>query len=218
MSRSEQAFERLRLKMVSEQVAARGIRDERVLAAMRIVPRHLFVPDASREEAYEDHAVPIGLGQTISQPYIVGFMTEALRVGRGARVLEIGTGSGYQTAVLSFVAERVFSVEILPELSECAAKTLAELRIANVELTTGDGYFGWLENAPYDGILVAAAAARVAEPLLQQLNDSARLIAPIGPAHGQTLKAITREKATYREEELLPVSFVPMTGKAELLG
>jgi len=169
-----------RAKMVETQIAARGVRDPRVLAAMRKVPRHMFVEPAARGEAYEDHPVPIGNNQTISQPYIVALMTELLELPPHARVLEIGTGSGYQSAVLGEIAAEVYSIEILPDLAQAAADKLKELGYANVEVRAGDGYRGWPEHAPFDGIIVTAAPERIPQPLVDQLSVGGRMVIPVG--------------------------------------
>lgn len=216
MKTSDDVFELRRTDMVREQIAARGITDERVLAAMQHVPRHLFVPESERDAAYEDHPLPIGAAQTISQPYVVAYMTEVLRLpAEGTCVLDVGTGSAYQAAVLSAVAARVFSVEIVPVLADRAQLLLAELGMANVEVAVRDGFLGWPEHAPYDGILVAAAADHIPEALLLQLKPGARLVMPIGSLHAQHLMVVTRGNGVdeWTEEELLPVSFVPMTGR-----
>ena len=204
--------EREREDMVVTQVAARGVRDERVLAALRRVPRHLFVPASVAAQAYEDHPLPIGHGQTISQPYIVGFMTEALSLRGGETVLEIGTGCGYQAAVLAEVAARVFTIEIVAPLAAEAAERLRRLGHAKVRVRAGDGYLGWPEEAPFDAIVVTAAAPRVPEPLLQQLRDGGRLILPVGE-ETQDLVLVTRQGARFEERRVLAVRFVPMTGK-----
>ncbi len=200
--------------MVTEQIAARGVDDARVLAAMRRVPRHLLVPEAQRALAYQDHPLPIGHGQTISQPFIVGFMTAALELDGSERVLEIGTGSGYQTAVLAELAEHVYSIEIVAPLAETARAALAELGYQNVSVRAGDGYRGWPEEAPFDAIIVTAAPGHVPEPLLEQLAVGGRMIVPVGGLL-QELVLLTRSQAGITRERVLPVRFVPMTGEAE---
>jgi protein-L-isoaspartate(D-aspartate) O-methyltransferase len=195
--------------MVAEQIRARGVRDERVLDAMTRVPREQFVPEALRSEAHEDHPVGIGHGQTISQPYIVGYMTEALKLEPSHRVLEIGTGCGYQTAVLAQLSREVFSIELVPELAERARQTLAGLAYANVQIRIGDGYGGWPDHAPYDRILGAAAAAAVPEALAEQLVDGGILVMPIGTAH-QELQVLQKRGETLVTLATLPVRFVPM--------
>ena len=203
---------RAREAMVQEQLASRGVRDPKTLAALRKVPRHLFVPPGSVREAYDDHPLPIGHGQTISQPYIVGFMTEALGLKGGETVLEVGTGSGYQAAVLSEIAGKVYTIEIVAELAEEARGRLQRLGYANVEVRAGDGYLGWPEAAPFDAITVTAAAPRVPQPLKDQLRDGGRLILPLGDEY-QELIVVTRRGASFEERRVLPVRFVPMTGK-----
>jgi len=206
------AFARAREEMVAAQIASRGVRDAKTLAAMRSVPRHEFVPAASRREAYDDHPVPIGHGQTISQPYIVAFMTEALLLRGGERVLEVGTGSGYQAAVLARIAAQVFSIEIVAPLAEESAERLRRLGYDNVRVRAGDGYQGWPEEAPFDAIIVTAAAPRIPEPLKQQLREGGRLIVPVGE-DWQELVLVTRRGERFEERRVLPVRFVPMTGK-----
>jgi protein-L-isoaspartate(D-aspartate) O-methyltransferase len=179
---------------------------------MRKVPRHLFVSPALAREAYADHPLPIGHDQTISQPYIVAFMTEALGLRGGETVLEVGTGSGYQAAVLAQIAARVFTIEIVAPLAEEARQRLARLGYRNVEVRAGDGYQGWPEKAPFDAVIVTAAAPHVPEPLKQQLKDGGRLVIPVGEAD-QELLLITRRGPRYDEDRVLPVRFVPMTGK-----
>ncbi len=204
--------DRARERMVREQIEARGVRDAATLRALREVPRHLFVALALAREAYDDHPLPIGDEQTISQPYIVAFMTEALGLRGGERVLEVGTGSGYQAAVLARIAERVYSIEIVPRLAAEASARLARLGYANVEVRAGDGYRGWPEAAPFDAIIVTAAAPRVPEPLKQQLKDGGRLVLPVGD-ESQELLRITRRGTRFEDQRLIPVRFVPMTGR-----
>ena len=208
----ESAFARAREEMVATQIASRGVRDARTLAAMRKVARHLFVPPALARQAYEDYPLSIGHGQTISQPYIVGFMTEALGLAGGETVLEVGTGSGYQAAVLAEIAARVHTIEIVAPLAEEAAALLKRLGYANVLVRAGDGYQGWPEAAPFDAIIVTAAAPRVPEPLKQQLKDGGRLILPLGD-ESQELVVVTRRGDRFEEKRVLPVRFVPMTGR-----
>jgi len=198
--------------MVAAQIEERGVRDPRTLAAMRKVPRHLFVPPSLLRDAYSDHPLPIGHGQTISQPYIVAFMTEALSLRGGEKVLEIGTGSGYQAAVLAEIAARVYTIEIVAPLAEEARVRLARLGYRNVEVRAGDGYQGWAEAAPFDAVIVTAAAPRIPEPLKQQLKDGGRLVIPVGE-DDQELIVVTRRGSDYVEQRVLPVRFVPMTGK-----
>ena len=201
-------------QMVAEQLARRGIRDQRVLDAMRRVPRHRFVPAEHQAAAYGDGPLPIGLDQTISQPFVVAFMTEALALDGSERVLEIGSGSGYQTAILAELAREVWSIEILEPLTERARGVIEELGYRNVTLRTGDGYLGWPEHAPFDAILVAAAPGHVPQPLLDQLAVGGRMILPVGDAD-QDLVLVRRDADGLVQEEVMPVRFVPMTGIAE---
>jgi protein-L-isoaspartate(D-aspartate) O-methyltransferase len=210
----EHRWVELRETMVRTQIAARGVRDERVLAAMRKVPRHLFVPQDVRAQAYEDHPLPIGENQTISQPYIVGLMSELLVVKPGDRVLEIGTGSGYQAAVLSAMGCEVYTMEIRPQLAEAARRRLAELGFTSVHVRAGDGYGGWPSAAPFAGIVVTAAPERTPQPLLDQLAPGGHLVIPVG-AFYQQLKVYTRDADGFPEHDVIPVRFVPMTGEAE---
>jgi len=207
-SRASDVYEPKRLEMVERQIAARGVKDPRVLEAMRTTPRHLFVPEAEMPYAYEDRPLPIGSGQTISQPYIVAFMTEQLHLTGNETVLEIGTGSGYQTAVLARLARKVYSIEIRPELANGAVERLKSLGIANAEVMAGDGYKGWPEHAPFDGILVTAAPERIPPPLLEQLASPGRMVIPVGGFY-QELKVIERSGGGYTEKSVLPVRFVP---------
>lgn len=200
-------------RMLDEQLIPRGIRDPLVLGAMRSVPRHLFVPDSLQDEAYADHPVPIGHAQTISQPFIVAFMTQALELIGGERVLEVGTGSGYQSAVLTEIADEVHSMEIVPVLAEAAERRLLRLHYA-VRLRVGDGYRGWPEAAPFDAIIVTAAPPRVPEPLIAQLKPGGRLVIPVGTGHQELLR-IRKTADGITRESILPVRFVPMTGEAE---
>ena len=198
-----------RARMIAEQIRARDVRDPRVLDAMARVPRERFIPETHRHEAYEDHPVPIGFGQTISQPYIVGFMTEALRVEASHRVLEVGTGCGYQTAVLAELARDVYSIEVLGELADRAGRTLGGLGYANVHIRTGDGHGGWPEHAPYDRILVAAAAESVPAALVDQLADTGVMVIPVGVSH-QELRVLQRHGGRVDLLATLPVRFVPL--------
>jgi protein-L-isoaspartate(D-aspartate) O-methyltransferase len=201
-------FAERRERMVEMQLRARGIQDERVLEAMRRVPRHRFVQPREADIAYGDHPIDIGFGQTISQPYIVGFMTEALALPPEARVLEVGTGSGYQTAVLAEVSREVYSIEVVPEHAARATALVHELGYANVTIRTGDGYHGWREAAPFDGILVAAAPDHVPQPLIEQLEIGRRIVVPIGRGD-QDLLVLTRTETGVREEQRIAVRFVP---------
>ncbi|MDB4433364.1 protein-L-isoaspartate(D-aspartate) O-methyltransferase [bacterium] len=200
--------------MVREQIAGRGVRDSRVLAAMSKVPRHEFVPPELRGRAYQDRPLPIGHGQTISQPYVVAAMTEALELGGEERVLEIGTGSGYQAAVLGELCREVFTIEIVEALAERAKGDLERLGYENVEVRAGDGYGGWPERAPFDAIMVTAAPDHVPEALVEQLALGGRLVLPVG-RYVQELMLIVRTSEGVRRERLMDVRFVPMTGEAE---
>jgi protein-L-isoaspartate(D-aspartate) O-methyltransferase len=202
-----------RLGMVTEQIEARGVRTPQVLQALREVPRHLFVPEDSREAAYNDGPLPIGHGQTISQPFVVAFMSEAARLRPGDRVLEIGTGSGYQAAVLAALGAQVFTMEIVPDLLDRARQALAAAGCARVVLRQGDGTHGWPEEAPFDAILATAAPERIPQALLDQLRVGGRLVIPVG-AGSQELVRMTRTERGFERESLLPVRFVPMTGDA----
>jgi protein-L-isoaspartate(D-aspartate) O-methyltransferase len=200
-----------RERMVADQIESRGVRNQEILRVMRATPRHLFVPTGVRSMAYEDHPLPIGYGATISQPYVVALMTKLLAPAKGHRILEIGTGSGYQAAILGQLAAKVYTVEIVPELAQSAAKTLRELGYANVTVRQGDGYKGWPEQAPFDGIIVTAAPPELPEALIAQLARGGRLVAPIGSTWNQEL--IWIEKAadgTIKRRSAGPVSFVPM--------
>ncbi len=203
-----------RMAMVRDQIAARGIRDKRVLKALRTVARHRFVPASQKSRAYEDRPLPIGHRQTISQPYIVAYMTEALQLKPTDKVLEVGTGSGYQAAVLARIVARVFSIEILKPLGLASKKLLAKLGYKNVSVRVGDGYRGWPKEAPFDAIIVTAAPPRIPPALIQQLKVGGRLVMPVGSTR-QTLIRITRTKTGTRRENLLGVIFVPMTGEVQ---
>ena len=203
-----------RQAMVQQQLASREIRDPRVLAAMGRVPRHLFIPEKQRAWAYQDHPVPIGFGQTISQPYIVAYMTELLQLKKSDRVLEIGTGSGYQAAILGELAGEVDSIEIVPELSARAKKLLDQLGYRNIHVRVGDGYQGWPAKAPFAAIMVTAAPPKIPQPLLDQLAVGGRMIVPVGNLR-QELVLIHRTENGYQRKNVLPVRFVPMTGEAQ---
>jgi protein-L-isoaspartate(D-aspartate) O-methyltransferase len=209
---STQRFARERERMVDEQLVGRGVTDARVIEAMRRLPRHLFVDEALRDRAYGDHPLPIGEGQTISQPFIVGRMTELLRLGGREKVLEVGTGSGYQAAVLGACAREVFTIEIVAPLAASSAALLKRLGYANVSVRAGDGYLGWPEAAPFDAILVTAAAPKIPAPLKEQLKDGGRLVLPVGD-DWQELIVVTRRGERFEENRLLAVRFVPMTGR-----
>jgi protein-L-isoaspartate(D-aspartate) O-methyltransferase len=212
---SEETQRVRRLEMVSAQIEARGVRNKRVLEAMRTVPRHRFVPAVWKGLAYDDQPLPIGDGQTISQPYIVGWMTELIEPTKNMRVLEIGTGSGYQAAVLAECVAEVDSIEVIPALGNKAKTLLDELGHKNVRVKVGDGYEGWPDRAPYDAIILTAAPPReIPRPLLEQLKLGGRLVAPVGQDY-QHLVRITKTPTGYKREVLGGVRFVPMTGKAQ---
>jgi protein-L-isoaspartate(D-aspartate) O-methyltransferase len=203
--------------MVEQDIRGRGVKDGRVLAVMEKVPRHLFVDARQRDQAYADHPLPIGEGQTISQPYVVALMTEALRLKPADRVLEIGTGSGYQAAVLAGLVQEVYSIEIRKGLADQAAARLAELGYGNVRVKYGDGYYGWEEHAPFDAIIITAAANHIPPPLIRQLREGGRLILPLGSTvFYQTLTLLTKKQGgELAVEQMGPVNFVPMTGEAQ---
>jgi protein-L-isoaspartate(D-aspartate) O-methyltransferase len=204
-----------RERMVADQIADRGVTDARVLAALRAIPRHLFVPPGSQDEAYEDRPVPIGYGQTISQPYIVALMTELARPAPGDRVLEIGTGSGYQAAVLSRLAGTVYTIEIIEPLAEHARQLLAKLECRNVTVRAGDGYGGWPEKAPFDAIVVTAAPDHVPPALLEQIGPGGRLVIPVGGVNDvQQLRVMEKDaRGEIRTRDVVPVRFVPLVRK-----
>ena len=206
-------FEEMRRHMVATQIASRAIKDERVLEAMRTVPRHRFVPQDEMSSAYQDTPLSIGQGQTISQPYMVALMTECLELEGEEKVLEIGTGSGYQTAVLAEIVREVYSIERRPSLSEQAAKRLAEAGYEHCNLKVGDGTQGWPEAAPFDGIIVTAGAPEVPEALRDQLADGGRLVIPVGSEFHQTLYTIRRGGARFVEETVTGCVFVPLVGE-----
>ena len=213
-SRNERDGERR--AMVERQLLPRGVSDPRVLDAMRAVPRHVFVPSVLAASAYADTPLPIGMRQTISQPYIVAYMTEAAALRPGARVLEIGTGSGYQAAVAAEIAGRVYTIEIVEPLAAAARARLAALGYDNVEVRAGDGYRGWPEEAPFDAILVTAAPDHVPPALVEQLAEGARLVIPVGPVGAlQAMTIVTRAANGAVTEQTFPVRFVPMTGEAQ---
>lgn len=211
----EDAFAAARRQMVETGIIGFGIEDETVIQAMRSVPRHEFVPEEYLSQAYENHPLPIGHGQTISQPYIVALMTELLELEPQQRILEIGTGSGYQAAVLSVLIEEVFSIEIKEILHRQASERLEELGYGNVRTRHGDGYFGWEEEAPFDGIMITASVDHVPPPLLEQLVDGGKIVLPLGhPFSFQNLVVVTKDGEDYRLRQVTGVLFVPMTGKA----
>ncbi len=206
-------FDEQRAAMVETQLKARGLTDERLVVAFQKVPRHLFVPAEFRREAYADHPLPIESGQTISQPYIVALMTDCLRLRGHERVLEIGAGTGYQTAILGEMALEVFSVERLPELMQTVARRLEGLGYLNVHLSVGNGTLGWPEHAPYDAILVGAAAPGIPDPLIAQLMEGGRMVLPIGPQHAQMLTLIEKRRGAVHQKELASCAFVPLIGQ-----
>jgi protein-L-isoaspartate(D-aspartate) O-methyltransferase len=206
-------YEKEREQMVESQLALRGIKDKRVLNAMRQVPRHLFVPTDTRGLAYCDGPLPIGHGQTISQPYIVALMTELLELTGQEKVLELGTGSGYQAAILSRLVRRVYSMERHAALAEQAKKVLARLGYDNVVIGVGDGTLGWPEHSPYEAIIVTAAAPDIPQPLTEQLADGGRLVAPVGSRWSQVLVKVKRQGETLVRKHLTAVAFVPLVGK-----
>lgn len=203
-----------RYRMVDAQMEKRGIKNPEVLAVMRKVPRHEFVPGFYRRQSYNDHPLPIGKGQTISQPYIVALMTELLQPEDTDRILEIGTGSGYQAAVLAELVEEVYTIEIIPALAESARKTLTRLNYKNIQVKAGDGYLGWPEAAPFDGIIVTAAPPYLPQPLVKQLKEGGRLVIPVGDFY-QELKVYTKTDSELLSDNIIPVRFVPMTGRAQ---
>lgn len=208
-------YREARKEMVSTQISLRGVSNKDVLSAMIEVPRHSFVPKKLVSQAYEDHPVPIGQGQTISQPYVVALMTESLKLKGDERVLEIGTGSGYQAAILSRVAKEVYSIEIKERLYKKASKVLQSMGFTNVKTRHGDGYFGWAEAAPFDCIMITAAIDHIPPPLLKQLKKGGRLILPLGnPFSYQNLSMVTKYDNDYSVRQITGVLFVPMTGHA----
>lgn len=206
-------FARERENMVNNQIARRGIVDERILDAMRTIPRHLFVPEEFQRDAYDDYPLPIGNEQTISQPYIVAFMTNVLDLQGSECVLEVGTGSGYQAAVLSLLVKKVHTMERIPAMAEKAQKTLQELGIKNVEVHKGDGSLGWLDDAPYQAILVTAAAPEAPKALLDQLDVGGRMVVPVGGRYQQILELWRRNQDGLKSQTIIPVVFVPLKGQ-----
>jgi protein-L-isoaspartate(D-aspartate) O-methyltransferase len=209
----EQAYAAERKRMVKEQIARRGLDDPRLLAAFRRVPRHRFVPEKLRGLAYDDGPLPIGHGQTISQPYIVALMTDMLHLTGEERVLEVGTGSGYQAAILACLAKQVHTIEFVPELAQHAQESLQELGFDGVCLHVGDGSLGWPDAAPYDGIIVTAAAPAAPETLLDQLSDGGRLVLPVGGRGFQELEYWQRRGEDYQSRVITGVAFVPLRGE-----
>lgn len=217
LERDQDPYTSARIAMVAQQIAARDIRDERVLDAMRKVPRHRFVPASEQRHAYRDTPLPIGEGQTISQPYIVALMTELARPNASDRALEVGTGSGYQAAVLAEIVEHVYTIEIEPQLAQTARAALKELGYDNVTVRTGDGYIGWSEHAPFDIIIVTAAPDHVPQALVDQLKPGGRMIVPVGPTYAvQQLRVIEKdENGNVSERDVAPVRFVPLRRSAD---
>ncbi|MBC8460189.1 MAG: protein-L-isoaspartate(D-aspartate) O-methyltransferase [Deltaproteobacteria bacterium] len=210
-------FTDLRERMVTTQIIARGIKDPKVIEAMRKVPRHLFVPENIRGRAYDDRPLPIGEGQTISQPYIVAFMTEALNLSSGDKALEIGTGSGYQAAILAEIVKEVYTIEIRPRLGETARERLKEMGYKNIFVEIGDGYKGWPEKAPFNAIIVTCAPEKIPRPLIDQLAEGGRMIIPVGEEGSiQELVLMKKEKGMIIREEVMKVLFVPMITEEEL--
>lgn len=202
--------------MVENDIKGRGIKDKKILEVMGRIPRHLFVDKSLRDRAYGDYPLPIGEGQTISQPYVVALMTEALRLKPDDRVLEIGTGSGYQAAVLAEIAKEVYTIEIRESLADMASKRLKDLGYRNVKVKYADGYFGWEEYAPFDAIIITAAPNHIPPPLIKQLKEGGRLIVPLGSTvYYQTLTLATKKKGDLDVEQMGPVAFVPMIGEAQ---
>jgi protein-L-isoaspartate(D-aspartate) O-methyltransferase len=208
-------FQKQRLAMVKDQIMERGIKDRSVIEAMMAVPRHKFVSENYLNRAYDDSPLPIGYGQTISQPYIVAYMTEILNLNRNSRVLEVGTGSGYQAAVLSPIVKQVYSIEIIPELAKSAAVRLKDLGYHNIEVAIGDGYYGWNKYVPFDAIIVTAAAGHIPPPLIEQLKNNGRMVIPVGGSFlVQNLILVTKDKdGNVTTRNLIPVRFVPLTGR-----
>jgi protein-L-isoaspartate(D-aspartate) O-methyltransferase len=204
------AYQKERTEMVQKQIRLRGIKDKKVLDAMLKVERHHFVPKAYLAEAYQDYPLPIGEGQTISQPYIVAFMTEALELKKNDKVLEIGTGSGYQAAILAEICDSVFTIEIFESLGKSAQKTLINLGYDNVFVRIGDGYQGWPDHAPYDGIIVTCAPEKIPEMLQTQLAEGGRMIIPVGGTYTQELILLEKKNGKLQKKSVLPVRFVPM--------
>lgn len=211
MATGERDYEGARERMVATQLVARDITDPRVLAAMRAVPRHELVPEQERDDAYADYPLPIGYGQTISQPYIVAFMTQMLNPQPGQRGLEVGTGSGYQAAVLARLVKELYSVEIVEPLGRRAMADLARLKIENVKVKVGDGYAGWAEHAPFDFIIVTCAPDHVPPPLVEQLAPGGRMIIPVTEERGQQLYLLEKRGGELVRRAVLPVKFVPLT-------
>lgn len=212
----EDAYKDKREFMIKHNIEGRGIRDKKVLEVMGKIPRHLFVDEHFKGKAYNDHPLPIGEGQTISQPYVVALMTEALKLRPSDRVLEIGTGSGYQAAVLAEIVKEVYTIEIRKGLAEKAEKRLRDMGYKNIKVKYADGYFGWEEYAPFDAIIITASANHIPAPLIRQLKEGGRLIIPLGSTvYYQTLTIAKKNKGKLELEQITSVAFVPMTGEAQ---
>ena len=207
------AFEEARERMVIEQLKGRGLAEERLLDAFRRVPRHLFVPEELQSQAYTDHPLPIGAGQTISQPYMVALMTQCLQLQGHERVLEIGAGSGYQTAILATLALEIFTVERIPDLARTVSERMTRLGYLNVHVTTGNGSLGWPEHAPYDAILVTAAAPEIPQSLADQLAEGGRMVLPIGPKEAQVLVQVEKRRGALHRRDVTSCVFVPLIGE-----
>lgn len=211
-SRATTDFDAMRIQMVKSQIEARGIDNPLVLTALNKVKRHLFVPDQYRDRAYGDFPLPIGEGQTISQPYIVALMTQVLEPDSGMRVLEIGTGSGYQAAILAEICGAVYTIEIVESLGKSARKRLSELGYTNINVKIGDGYQGWKEHAPFDAIIVTCSPTHIPGPLQAQLAEGGKMIVPVGERYNQRLMLLTKKEGRIQEKAVIPVRFVPMVG------
>jgi len=209
-NKSSDQFKTARELMVKNQIQARGVTNKRVLAALQKIERHRFVPAKYRNQAYEDHPLPIGEGQTISQPYIVGLMTSLVEPDNTIKVLEIGTGSGYQAAVLAEICEFVYTIEVIPSLGKKAKLLLNDLKYKNIKVKIGDGYKGWKKFAPFDAIVVTCAPSHVPEPLKQQLREGGKMVIPVGERFMQYIKVLTKKEGEIIEETVIPVRFVPM--------
>lgn len=209
---SQDPFHGKRIAMVRDQIEARGITDPATITAMRQVPRHEFVPSDRTDEAYQDHPLPIGYGQTISQPYIVGLMTELLQLTPSDRVLEVGSGSGYQAAVLAEIVDSVYTIEIIEDLARTSRARLKRLGYSNIQLRNADGYYGWPDQAPFDAIIVTAAAEHIPPPLISQLKNGGRMVIPVGhPFFVQNLVLVEKHDGSISTRSLIPVRFVPLT-------
>ncbi|MFN3966473.1 MAG: protein-L-isoaspartate(D-aspartate) O-methyltransferase [Endomicrobiia bacterium] len=213
---AEVDFVRLRREMVEKQIKARGVKNNRVIEALLKVERHKFVPEKYKNYSYEDYPLPIGYSQTISQPYIVAFMTELIEPSSHDKVLEIGTGSGYQAAILAELCKEVYTIEIIPELGRQAEKLLKELGYKNIKVKIGDGFYGWEEYSPFDGIIVTCAPEYIPEPLIQQLKEGGRMVIPVGD-YFQELILVRKIKGKIEKKKIIPVRFVPMRGKIQKL-